>query len=216
MSVLLNLVTNTVATGIGAAAGLQAALRATQNLQPFPLPHQFAGLLDHSVRRQYMDPGEVLGLYGVSGGQAVLDAGCGVGLFTVEAARMLGGQGCVHAVDLQQPMVARTSARVIGAGVADSVQVHHCGLYDLPFGDDTIDVAFLISTLGEIPDKPAALSELRRVLKPGARLGVTDELLFPSYLLAGSSRRWVEEAGFRLIAKTGSPLCYHSVYSNEK
>lgn len=216
VTLLLNLVGNTLATGLGAVAGLQASLRAGQNLRPYPLPRQFAGLLELPLRRQYLDPGEVLGMYGVNAGMEVLDAGCGTGIFTVEMARMLGGQGQVHAVDLQPSMVESTRARVAGAGVSDVVQLHQVGLYDLPFADDSLDLAVLISTLGEIPDKPAALSELRRVLKPGARLGVTEELLFTTYQLAGSARRWIEEAGFRFLAKSGSPICYHMVYINEK
>jgi ubiquinone/menaquinone biosynthesis C-methylase UbiE len=213
---LLNFVANTLASGIGAATGVQATLRATQNLRPYPLPRQFAGLLDLPLRRQYLDPGEVLGMYGVTGGMALLEIGCGTGLFTVEMARMLGDQGTVHAVDLQPAMLERTRARIARAGVAHMVQLHHGGVYDLPFVDDTIDLAVLISTLGEVPDKPAALSELRRVLKPGARLGITEELLFTTYQLAGSTRRWAEDAGFRFLAKTGSPICYHMVFANEK
>jgi ubiquinone/menaquinone biosynthesis C-methylase UbiE len=216
VSFLLNFVANTLATGIGGATGLQATLRATQNLRPYPLPRQFAGMLDLPLRRQYLDPGEVLGMYGVSSGMTLLDAGCGTGLFTVEMARMLGDRGQVHAIDVQPSMIERARARAAGAGVAHMVQLHHGGVYDLPFADDTVDLAVLISTLGEVPDKPAALSELRRVLKPGARLGISEELLFTTYQVSGSVRRWVEDAGFRYLAKTGSPLCYHMVFTNEK
>ena len=46
--------------------------------------------------------------------------------------------------------------------------------------------------------------------------GITEELLFTSYQLAGSTRRWAEDAGFRFLAKTGSPICYHMVFANEK
>jgi ubiquinone/menaquinone biosynthesis C-methylase UbiE len=216
VSFLLNLVANTLASGVGAATGIQATLRATQNLHPYPLPRQLAGMLDLSLRRQYMDPGEVLGMYGVSAGMTLLDAGCGSGLFTVEMARMLGDSGQVHAVDVQAAMLQRTRDRVAGAGVAHMVQLHHVGIYDLPFADDSIDLAVTIATLGEVPDKPAALSELRRVLKPGARLGISEELLFTTYQLSGSVRRWAEEGGFRFLAKSGSPLCYHMVFANEK
>jgi ubiquinone/menaquinone biosynthesis C-methylase UbiE len=216
VSFLLNFVANTLASSIGAATGLQATLRATQNLRPYPLPRQLAGMLDLPLRRQYLDPGEVLGMYGISSGMTVLDAGCGTGLFTVELARMLGDQGLVHAVDVQPSMIERTRARVHGAGVAHMVQLHHGGVYDLPFSDDALDLAVLISTLGEVPDKPAALSELRRVLKPGARLGITEELLFTTYQMPHSARRWAEDAGFRFLAKTGSLLCYHCVFANEK
>lgn len=216
MSFLLNFAVNAVAAGLGAATGLQASLRASQNLRPYPLPRQFTALLELPLRRQYMDPGEVLGMYGVSAGMEVLDAGCGTGIFTVEMARMLGSQGRVYAVDLQRAMIEQTRQRIHSAGVSNLVQLHQVGLYDLPFADDSLDLAVLISTLGEIPDKPAALSELRRVLKPGSRLGVSEELLFTTYQLSGSARRWVEEAGFRFLAKSGSPLCYHMVFVNEK
>ena len=216
MSFLLNFAVNAVAAGLGAATGLQASLRASQNLRPYPLPRQFTALLELPLRRQYMDPGEVLGMYGVSAGMEVLDAGCGTGIFTVEMARMLGSQGRVYAVDLQGAMIEQTRQRIHSAGVSNLVQLHQVGLYDLPFADDSLDLAVLISTLGEIPDKPAALSELRRVLKPGSRLGVSEELLFTTYQLSGSARRWVEEAGFRFLAKSGSPLCYHMVFVNEK
>ena len=113
-------------------------------------------------------------------------------------------------------MFTRTRARIHGAGVADQVRLHHAGLYDLPLPDNSIDLAVLIATFGEIPDKPAALSDFRRVLKPDARLAVTEELLFPAYLLAGSVHRWAADAGFRFLAKTGSPLCHHSVFVNDK
>lgn len=216
MNDLVRFVTNSLVAGLGAATGFQATLRATQNLNPYPMPHQLAALLESPLRRQYLEPGEVLGLYGIMAGMTVLDLGCGAGLFTVELARMVGEQGMVHAVDIQNPMLVKTRARVAGAGVHDQVQLHHCGAYDLSLPDDCVDVAVTISTLGEIPDKPAALSELRRVLRPGGRLGITEELLYSGYLLGGSVRRWVEEAGFQFLARTGSPVCYHMVYVNVK
>ena len=196
--------------------GADATLRATNNLRPFPFPHQLASMLDSSLRWQYLDPAEVLGMYGVNGGLTVLDLGCGTGIFTIEAARLVGEHGLVHAVDLQAAMIRRTADRVAGAGVHEQVKLHHCGAYSLPFPDDSIDVALLISTLGEIPDKSAALNELRRVLRPGARVGVTEEVLFPSHMRAATVRRWLEEAGFQFGAQHGTPICRHAVFYNQK
>ena len=50
----------------------------------------------------------------------------------------------------------------------------------------------------------------------GGRLGISEELLFTTYQMPGSARRWAGDAGFRFLAKTGSPICYHMVFSNEK
>jgi ubiquinone/menaquinone biosynthesis C-methylase UbiE len=216
LNALISLIGNALSLGVGTLVGSQAALRTTQNLQPYPMPHQLAQILDHSLRLRYLQPAEVLGMYGVTAGMAVLDAGCGSGLFTQDMAHMVGAQGVVHAVDLQAPMLTLTRRRLVAANLLDRAQLHLKSIFDLPLADDSIDLAIAVSTLGEIPDKPAALSELRRVLKPGGRLGVTEEALHPAYLLPGSLQRWVEEAGFRQVGRTGSPFCYHAIFVNEK
>lgn len=86
----------------------------------------------------------------------------------------------------------------------------------LPLPDDGIDVAFIISTLGEIPDKPAALNEVRRVLKPGARLGIADELLNPAFMRLGAVRRCAEESGFQPLHSTHTLTGYHAAFINDK
>jgi ubiquinone/menaquinone biosynthesis C-methylase UbiE len=207
---------NLSATGLGALLGFKATLRAQHNLQPHPLPHQFASLLDHPWRLQMIDPPQVLDLYGVAAGITVLDLGCGAGLFTCTAAHMVGAQGRVHGVDLQAAMLALAAERAINEGVSDWVSMHHCGAYDLPLPDDSVDIAVVVSTLGEIPNKPAALNELRRVLKPGGRLGVTEEMYSPSFVLPHNVHRQVQEAGFQPLVNAGAFLIHHEVFINAK
>ena len=207
---------NMAMTGVGTVAGFQISLRAAQNVQPHPMPHQFATLLEHPMRLQYLDPAEVLGMYGISADMTVIDLGCGTGLFARPAAHMVGEHGRVHAIDVQGAMLAATERSVQAEGISSRIALHHAGAYELPLPDDSVDLAILVSTIGEIPDKPATLSELRRVLKSGARLGISEELLNPAYVLAGSLRRWAEEAGFYFVAKTGSPFCYHMAFVNAK
>lgn len=216
MAGIIDLFANMAMTGVGTVAGFQVSLRAAQNVQPHPMPHQFAALLEHPMRVQYLDPAEVLGMYGISAEMTVLDLGCGTGLFTRPAAHMVGERGRVHAVDAQRAMLAATERGAHAEGISSRITLHHAGAYELPLPDDSVDLAILVSTIGEFPDKPAALSELRRVLKGGARLGISEELLNPAYVLAGSVRRWAEEAGFFFVAKTGSPFCYHMAFANAK
>lgn len=207
---------NLTMTAVGSVAGFQVALRAQQNLQPHPLPRQFASLLEHPLRLEYLDPPQMLDRIGIGAGMVVLDLGCGTGLFTRAAAHMVGAGGRIHAVDLQAAMLAETNRRVEFEAVLDRVSLHHCGAYELPLPDSTVDAALVIATLGEIPDKPAALNELRRVLKPGARLGIADEVLSPAFMRRRVVRRHAEEAGFTLLASTHLLTGYQLLFINGK
>lgn len=210
---MLTFLTNVAALGAGAIIGSQTALRVAIHQSPRPMPHQVAPLLEHPLRMRYRDPAETLGLFGVNAGMTVLDLGCGAGLFTVEIAQMVGEHGVVHAVDIQSPLVERTQQRAMDAGVGDRVQVHHSGVYELPLPDACIDLVVAVAVLGEIPDCPTGLLELRRVLKPGGRLAVSEELPDPAYVPPGLVRRWAEAAGFHFLGKTGLFFCYHSVFT---
>jgi ubiquinone/menaquinone biosynthesis C-methylase UbiE len=52
----------------------------------------------------------------------------------------------------------------------------------LPYGDGTFDAAYLVGVLGEIPDEPTALRELRRVLKPNGRLVIGEVFFDPDFV----------------------------------
>jgi ubiquinone/menaquinone biosynthesis C-methylase UbiE len=215
VSGLVRILGNGLAAGAGAAAGSQLWLRASLWREPRPMPHQMAGLLDHAARLRYRNPGATLGLFGLYGGMSVLDLGCGSGLFTVEMARMVGREGTVHAVDLHATLLAQAAARVEQAGVARQVRLHHAGAYQLPLPDASVDVAVMIAVLGEIPDRLWALGEVRRVLKVGGRLAISEELPDPAYVPSRSVRRWAEAEGFRFGGLTGTPFCYSMILFND-
>jgi len=216
VATIIDALANMALTAVGTAAGFQITLRVQQNLQPHPLPRQFAPLLEHPLRLEYLDPPHILDMAGVGANMTVLDLGCGTGLFTRAAAHMVGAGGRVHAVDLQAAMLAQTAATVAYEAVQERVTLHHCGAYELPLPDDAVDVALVIATLGEIPDKPAALNELRRVLLPGGRLVVADEWLNPACMWSGAVRRCAEEAGFRLLHRAHSLAGYTILLINDK
>src|SRR5436853_7322824 len=109
---MLSFLNNSLLLSLGSALGSQISLRVACHQQPRPMPHQFAAVLDHPLRMKYRNPGETLGLFGFTPGLTVLDLGCGTGTFTVEMARLVGEQGVVHAVDLQQPLIEQTRRRL--------------------------------------------------------------------------------------------------------
>jgi SAM-dependent methyltransferase len=208
----LDSMTSGVATGLAAGASLlvgsQVALRAGVWMQPRPMPHQQAALLEHPLRLRYRNANELLGRLGVFGGMSVADLGCGTGLFTQEMAERVGDSGQVHAVDIQAPMIAHAQQRIGAAGLSQRVRFYLSGIHTLPLPDKSVDVALMAAVLGQLPARTLALDEVRRVLKSGARLAISEELPDPAYTPAPLVRRWAEDAGFRYGGLTGNPFCY--------
>jgi ubiquinone/menaquinone biosynthesis C-methylase UbiE len=170
-----------------------------------PCPASFSWLVNNPIRRRYMRP--ILDRVGLRPGERILELGPGPGAFTVDAARRVGPEGRLVVVDIQPEMITQVERRVRAAGLAN-VEMHVASAYDLPLADASVDRAFLITVLPEIPDRARALAELRRVLKPGGVLSITEEFLDPDYLFAGETIRLVEAAGLRLARRAGNLWLY--------
>ena len=170
-----------------------------------PCPSSLSWLVDNPVRRKYMRP--VLDRLDIHPGDTVLEVGPGPGAFTVDAARRTGPQGTLFAVDIQPEMIAKLEQRLRDADV-HNVETRVASAYELPIDDATVDRAFLVTVLPEIPDPVRALAEVHRTLKPGGRLSVTEEFSDPDYPLQSTTRRWAEAAGFRLVERHGSFWVY--------
>lgn len=197
---------------LGVAVGAQMGGRIAHRSNPRPYPAPLRNLLEHPVRMRYRNPVATLGPFGIGPGETVLDLGCGTGVFTVEMARQVGSAGHVHALDIQEAMVEAARTRVEGAGFASRVSFHHCGAYRLPLESDSVDAVVAIATLSEIPEPFLTMEELRRVLRPGGRVAVSEELPHTGYASQRTVQRWLQEAGFRYGGRRGSPFCYSLLY----
>lgn len=208
--------TNILLFILGALVGSQAKLRYDNYRQPYPWPYQWRRWLDHGWRLWYRKPGEMVDQFGLTPRMTVLELGCGTGVFTVEIAQRLGEEGRLHVVELQETYIRQTQQRVNQAGVQGRVQFHHSGAYALPLETNSIDLAVIIATLAQIPERLVALAEVRRVLKPGARLLISEELPAPAYIPPPLMRRWLAMAGYRLVGQSGTPFCYSQLYITDK
>lgn len=99
----------------------------------------------------------------------LLDAGCGPGTITLGLARRVGA-GEVTGIDIEdsQFVIAQDQARQAGLNVT----FRKADIYRLPFENASFDAAFSHAVLQHLSDPLAALAELRRVLKPGAVIGI--------------------------------------------
>jgi ubiquinone/menaquinone biosynthesis C-methylase UbiE len=178
-----------------------------------PCPAALSWLVDNPIRRRYVRP--MLDRIGVRSGEQVLELGPGPGVFTVAAGRRVGPEGRLIAIDIQPEMIARVDQRVREAGLAH-VETHVASAHQLPLDDESVDRAFLITVLPEIPDRARALAELYRALRPDGVLSITEEFYDPDYLFLPETIRLVEAAGFRLEECYGNWMVYTVNFRKER
>ncbi len=160
-----------------------------------PIPVSQAGALLHPLRRWIHPVRPMLEKFRLKAGDTVLELGPGPGYFTIEAARIVGPAGRVVCLDIQLEMLRLLRKRLDEQAVVNAHPVV-ADATRLPLADRSVDAAFLVAVFGEVPDRPAALSELRRVLKPGGLLSFSETLTDPDYVFQGSLRDLCRASGF--------------------
>jgi arsenite methyltransferase len=132
--------------------------------------------LPEPVVASYCGVGNPFTLGPVREGEAVLDLGCGAGVDAIIAARLTGPSGAVTGIDLVPEMLAKAKENAILAG-ADNLLFRESSAEQVPFPDNSFDVVISNGAFNLVVDKVTALGEVFRVLKPGGRFMLADQVL---------------------------------------
>ena len=124
----------------------------------------------------------ILGEVGIEPGSRVLDFGCGPGSYVPPLAKLVGNSGKVYALDLH-PLAINAVRKLVKTERLANVETIGSDR-DTGLPDSSIDVVLLYDTLHGLTDPGAVLAELRRVLKTGGVLSVTDHHLTSDDILA--------------------------------
>jgi ubiquinone/menaquinone biosynthesis C-methylase UbiE len=195
-----------VLVALGAIALVAVVVRLYLKLHSQPAPPIIGPLLNSPLRRLFQPTDRVIERSGVKRGMTMLDLGCGSGAFTLPAARVVGEGGKVCALDIQPAMLRQLERRLAGAGNHDikNVELKQASAYKLPLADESLDLVMSVAAFHEIPDKPRALREVKRVLKEGGILALTELVIDPDYPLATTVIKEGEAVGFVFDAKLGN------------
>jgi arsenite methyltransferase len=109
-------------------------------------------------------------------GATVIDIGCGAGTDLLLAAFHVGPKGRAVGVDMTEAMRDRARRGATACGLA-YVEVREGEATALPIEAESVDVAISNGVLNLVPEKRAAVAEIRRVLKPGGRVQIADIVL---------------------------------------
>jgi demethylmenaquinone methyltransferase / 2-methoxy-6-polyprenyl-1,4-benzoquinol methylase len=133
-------------------------------------------------------------------GDRVLDACCGTGDLAIAAKGA--GAGEIVGLDFSPAMLERARRK------EPEIEWVEGDVLSLPFADESFDAVTVGFGVRNVEDLPAALRELRRVLRPGGRLGVL-EITTPRGALAPFYRLWFD----RIVPLLGRVLPGGAAYT---
>ncbi|MFX1482220.1 MAG: class I SAM-dependent methyltransferase [Promethearchaeota archaeon] len=143
-------------------------------------------------RERFRKPEETLKLIGIDEEHKLLDFGCGIGSYSIPAARMVGESGLVFALDVHPLAIAKVKKRIEQEHLTNVRTIQS----DLETGleDGSLDHVLLLDVYTWIPSKEKLLEELHRVLKPEGNLAVLIDHMDPSEFVDD-----IERTGFFTI-----------------
>jgi ubiquinone/menaquinone biosynthesis C-methylase UbiE len=159
------------------------------------MPHP---LITRARLREALDP---------KPGERILEVGPGTGYYALPMAGWLAPGGTLELLDLQREMLDHTLRRAGEQGI-DGIVATQADATRMPYEDASLDGAYLVLVLGEIPDQEAALRELHRVVRPGGRVVVGELFGDPHWVSPAALERRANAAGLRLERRIGTPAGY--------
>jgi cyclopropane fatty-acyl-phospholipid synthase-like methyltransferase len=112
-------------------------------------------------------------LAGVTPGDRVLDAGCGVGGPAMAIARAV-PEVVIDGVTVSEVQARLARELIAEAGLADRVRVHVADFHQLPFREGSFDVALYFEVTSYAPDRKSLYRESARILRPGGTVYVKE------------------------------------------
>ena len=182
--------------------------QAWQRQHPIPLPFSMRWMLfiprGHSPQhlKKILEP---------QPGERILEIGPGIGIHALPVAAALLPGGVLDVLDIQQEMLDDLKQRAEKQGIQNIIATQG-DAQALPFPDRTFDAAYMVTALGEIPGRAAALGEVRRVLQPAGRLVIAEAMVDPDYISLSALEEEVKNAGLVLERTSGSTFSYFALF----
>ena len=146
---------------------------------------------------------------GVKKGQRVLDFGCGSGDHTIPAARVVGKEGRVYALDKDKDALDGLIQRAESLGLKNIRRIDTSGDTEIGLDDESVDVILLYDVLHsyyfpQADDRRRLLDEICRVSKPDTLISVC-----PTHMETEKLKEEIEHANFYLESEYSGMFVVH-------
>ncbi|KAK7449914.1 hypothetical protein CaCOL14_010136 [Colletotrichum acutatum] len=140
---------------------------------------------------------------GLKPGDRVLDLGCGRGRVAAHMAAVTGA--VVTGLNIDPNQIAQAREFTEQMGLQNSFTIQDMNELPLPFEDNSFDAFYQIQALSLCKDLPKLFNELRRVLKPGAKISLLDWVSLPAYDATNPEHAELMRRTKPLIGAVGTP-----------
>ena len=167
-----------------------------------PCPTLFAGILENAWMGRLIGTQTTLDRLNLQPGQRVLEIGPGPGRLLLPAAQRVLPDGEVIGLDIQPGMIERLKSRADCEGITNLIAIvgNATRPHLLP---ESIDMVYLCTVLGEIPDRTAALHQCYTALKHDGVLSITEIFPDPHFQPRAAVKQLATMAGFRIQEECG-------------
>jgi cyclopropane fatty-acyl-phospholipid synthase-like methyltransferase len=151
-------------------------------------------------------PEKVLGAY-LKEGMTAVDIGCGMGHFSVGMAPLVGANGKVISVDLQQKMLDRVKRRAVRAGVDDRISLRLCKPGDIGITEQA-DFVLTFWMAHEVPDQKRMFEQIHSILKDGGKWLLAEPRLHTSLKRFEGIVSTAVKRGFSVVERPSVVMSY--------
>jgi len=136
---------------------------------------------------------EVLAEAGIKEGHMVLDFGCGSGTYTIPAAKLVGIDGRIYALDMDSRALDKMQGKANLEGLENIVRIDASGEEEIPLENGSVDAVLLIDVLKDVNNKESLFNEAHRVLRPSGNL-----IVFPMHMAVEEVEKLAANKGFKM------------------
>jgi 2-polyprenyl-3-methyl-5-hydroxy-6-metoxy-1,4-benzoquinol methylase len=154
---------------------------------------------DNPLRKIIHKPGKIIAPY-IRPGATVVDIGPGKGYFTIPMCQLVGGEGRVIAVDIQEKMLKSLQRRAAASGLAGSLTTHLSRPNDFGLAEQA-DFVLAFWMVHEVPDLRQFLMDVKEIMKPEAKFLIAEPLFHVTKGRFNNTLKIAQEKGFKIVTR---------------